>query len=484
MLSNVKLDTSQEGSALLTWAFSEPSAIEGFEIEYRPPNGSWQLYNKLPSGSKEIKIPVQSNVIYYYRIKVLPKIEVVELSGEVKVGSIVIKLTIDKTGIEVVSIPFGTDKICVAGMPKIGAAPAEIKYTSDSWEDPFGHNLPATQKIYTPKAGYSVIDMLALKEGKAIGGWAGRKETLPAPAPSPVIEKVIIGINAALGWGPEDVKFLIQDFEGIRLEYGTNENIHTAIEDKFSKEKISVVIGNTSDSTPLSSINISSWVSSTLSQAKEISSLGVKCLEGGNEMYLKANGFDAKTYALMMMSLYDAIDSNGLTNNFKVGVSCVGDIAEHPSSPDATWLRALIVAQPRLAQRADFWIAHPYPPESGKITDTGWHGNCGPAAVQTMVTVAATLSVKNNVWALTEFGVQLKGPAYANNEQARQASITKEYLEKFLSIPQIKSIYGFQVHDTGEGSFGFVDTPTPPGPLPWKPRLVYGVWQELAQKYK
>lgn len=194
-------------------------------------------------------------------------------------------------------------------------------------------------------------------------------------------------------------------------------------------------------------------------------------------MYLKGStpGFDSRAYAAMVVSDYAALDAAGLTGKVQLGVSCINDTPRGKASAGGGWLRELVAAQSGLAARADYWVTHPYPAESGKITDTGWYGNCGPEAVKTQVAVAKQLGVKNNVWALTEFGVQLSGVEYANGTQEHQALMAKEYLTALLAIPQVQSLYWFQVHDTGEGTFGLVTTPTPAGPLPWEPRQVLGV---------
>lgn len=306
-----------------------------------------------------------------------------------------------------------------------------------------------------------------------------------SPKPPPPSTNVIIGVNGALGWGPADAKFLLAGgFTGVRIEDGVvAEPAQTVIADSFIPSLCSVVVGNTNDATPLSTIDIPSWTAATLARIKALFALGFTTFEAGNEMYLKANAFDAKTYAAMVMSLYDAIDAAGLAGKVRVGVSCINDISEtDKAASGGGWLRALVRAQPRLPGRIDFTVPHPYPAESGNINDTGWHGNCGPAAVRTHVAVAQSLGFKNEAVSLSEFGVQLKGPAYATGSEAHQAAMAKEYIAAFLAIPQVQSLYYFQVHDTGEGTFGLVTTPSPPGPLPWAPRQVLGVLEGFAKQ--
>jgi hypothetical protein len=84
--------------------------------------------------------------------------------------SITDRLTTDKAAVEVVSLPAGTDHVGVAVMKTLSGEGVKE-----------GINLPATQKTYTPPAGYPVVDVIARSStGKAIGSWAGRLQTVPA----------------------------------------------------------------------------------------------------------------------------------------------------------------------------------------------------------------------------------------------------------------------------------------------------------------
>lgn len=323
---------------------------------------------------------------------------------------------------------------------------------------------------YKPELRLTTIEVAAL-----VKAWSTK--TAPPASSSP--SKVIVGVNGSVGWGPEDAKLLVKaGFKAARLEAGTNETIQAAVEAGFDPALCSVIVGNVNDSSPLANINVSSWTASTIAQIKELHSLGVSRFECGNEMYAKGGIYNAKAYAAMLMSLYAAIDGVGFP--IKLGVSCINDTPTGKAANGGGWLRELIAAQPRLASRADYWITHPYPAESGKITDTGWMGNCGPAAVQTQVSIARSLGVKNNVWCLTEFGVQAIGPNYATGSLEHQANMCREYMTAFLNIPEVNSIYYFSVHDTGEGSFGLVTTPTPAGPLPWIPRPILSIFASFA----
>lgn len=84
-------------------------------------------------------------------------------------SSVTDRLTASKSAVEIVSTPAGTDHIGVAVMKTLSGE--GVKY---------GINLPASQKTYTPPAGYPVVDMIAKTAADAsIGGWAGRLQTVP-----------------------------------------------------------------------------------------------------------------------------------------------------------------------------------------------------------------------------------------------------------------------------------------------------------------
>lgn len=341
--------------------------------------------------------------------------------------------------------------------------------------------VSGTSAMVTPVPGETVNYGL---RANPEGSWAKEVSVAwPAEAgPEPQRPKKVVGVNGAVGWGSKDAEELRKAFGAVRFEDGvTAEPASAVIADKFIPALCSVVVGNVSDGTPLSSVNISSWVAATVERIKALYGLGFRSFEAGNEMYLKAQEFDSKTYAAMVMALYTAIDATSLAGNIRVGVSCINDTPRGKAASGGGWLRELIADQPRLAARADLWVAHPYPAASGKLTDTGWYGNCGPVAVETQIAVAKSLGVKNNKWALTEFGVQLSGPAYADGTLARQGTMAREYLTALLGIPEVDGLYWFSVHDTGEGTYGLVTTPTPAGPLPWEPRQVFLVLEGFAR---
>jgi hypothetical protein len=133
-------------------------------------------------------------------------------------ASITDRISADHTAIEVTSVPSGTSQIHVAIMTDL--AGHGLRYL----------DIPASQKRYTPPATTPVVDVLATKSGTALGAWAGRKQTAPAPtveAPkveAPTVEpitveapkveppttKMMVGLDAG-GWAWESA---VRDFSG------------------------------------------------------------------------------------------------------------------------------------------------------------------------------------------------------------------------------------------------------------------------------
>ncbi len=85
-------------------------------------------------------------------------------------SAIVDRLSPSRASVEVVSEPSGTTAVHVAVMSDL--AGDGIRYL----------NLPATQTTYTPPPATPVVDMQADGAYGAIGGWAGRLTTVPAPS--------------------------------------------------------------------------------------------------------------------------------------------------------------------------------------------------------------------------------------------------------------------------------------------------------------
>ncbi|MGO9487508.1 MAG: hypothetical protein ACLQBB_00590 [Solirubrobacteraceae bacterium] len=96
--------------------------------------------------------------------------------GATTCSSISDQLSPSKSSIEITCLPAGTQHIGLAVMQNTSGA--GLKYIS----------IPATQLTYTPAASDPVVDAQAWSSSKAIGEWAGRKQTVPggeAPKESP-----------------------------------------------------------------------------------------------------------------------------------------------------------------------------------------------------------------------------------------------------------------------------------------------------------
>lgn len=117
------------------------------------------------------------------------------------VNTLKLKLSADKTGIEVASAPEGTSSLHVAYMKDLNGT--GVQYTSLSY--------PLT-KAYVPPSGSPVVDAQAFtNKGAAIGGWAGRVQTTPiVKKEEPPVEKeppveppkgsLVVAVDTS-GWG-------------------------------------------------------------------------------------------------------------------------------------------------------------------------------------------------------------------------------------------------------------------------------------------
>jgi hypothetical protein len=93
----------------------------------------------------------------------------VALPAAASAADITDRLSSDRTAIEVTSEPPGTTAVHVAVMTDLQGD--GIKY----------FNLPASQTRYVPSPSTPVVDVQAFGTSGPIGGWAGRRQTIPVP---------------------------------------------------------------------------------------------------------------------------------------------------------------------------------------------------------------------------------------------------------------------------------------------------------------
>lgn len=291
-----------------------------------------------------------------------------------------------------------------------------------------------------------------------------QKKEQPPPPPS----GVIIGLTGGSGMG-ETVgnKLKALGFSSERIEAGgTGSTIAESHAQGWRDD--TVLVGNTSDTQPLSTVNTASWVTSTLAQVKEAVADGDTLLEVGNEVETKGTHKGPKgewipgqaepaKYAEMFMALSSAVTSAGL--KAQLLFSGGGDY-ERPngtwSQIDAGggWVADALKAQPGLLSAIGGFAQHPY----GRAhEDNGEHH--GPRGMEDQHANDVALGFKNTNFYVTEYGVQYtpgqEGPSNAPT-LALQAQRIKEAFQEFLSLSYVKGIWCYEVHDDNTGSYGLV----------------------------
>jgi hypothetical protein len=298
----------------------------------------------------------------------------------------------------------------------------------------------------------------------------------PAEPPSGTGEGsgVIIGVNNISGWGPEQgAKMLATGITSERLEYGDFTTIQQSLTNGFRND--TVIVGNTPDGSRLSTINTSSWVSSTLAAVKEEAANGVTLLEVGNEMYLKGGQAEPVKYAEMYMALADAVDAANvkgvklLFNSFGDYQRTDGTFSNVPEG--GGWLADALRAQPRLKTRVDAFSAHPY----GLARENNENTNdWGPGALEAEHRQAVELGFSHTDYYATEFGVQLDaGGVTGSNSEAEQAERIKAVFEELIATGYVKGIWYYGPHDNETGKWGLVTDP-------WTPRKSLAVVASFA----
>jgi hypothetical protein len=129
------------------------------------PNGPERRWLAVPSDRPACRVSVRKLILSAALVVgLLASLSSVALAST----SIVDRLSTDKAAVEVVSVPTGTKLIKVALMKTLSGSALIYKMIS------------VTQRRYVPPAGYPVVDLqAATSTGSPIGGWAGRRLTMP-----------------------------------------------------------------------------------------------------------------------------------------------------------------------------------------------------------------------------------------------------------------------------------------------------------------
>lgn len=316
--------------------------------------------------------------------------------------------------------------------------------------------VPATQRTLTitqPKAAkYRVWD-----DDKV--GVTGTVEVPAAPKPiepppheeePPKPTKVIIGTNDWSGWQEGPAKtMLTAGIKAGRIE-GTGE-LSKAIGYGAIASEMMVIVGNTSDSSRLSSVNKSAQTAEVLKEAEACAARGTQLLEFMNEPYLKgaSHNKEGAKYAELYLSALAAIEAKGLKVRLLASLDC-----------ELSWVEAM---------PAEFWASvqgftiHPY----GSLSwSYGWAGylKCLEYASKKGANVG---------WFVTEDGVELNGkttqyPGFSVNSEAERQALIKSKIETYIASTVAggcEGFYYYQSHNDSTGTFGFMDNTNKPLPL-------------------
>jgi hypothetical protein len=286
----------------------------------------------------------------------------------------------------------------------------------------------------------------------------------PAPQGEP---PVILGIVGGSCCGSQVVKkVLALGFSSERLEAGVYTSDKESYENGFRNDQI--IVGNIDDGSHLSSVNIPTWVNSTMAQVREAVTYGYTLLEVGNEMYLKAGAPEPVKYAEMYMALARAIDAAGIQgvtlifNSFGDYQKPNGELSV--MSNGGGWIGDALKAEPELKQRVSAFSNHPYGIPGVKYVNGDW----GMEGLEAQHAQAVSLGFAHTNYYATEYGETDTAPSSLQI----QAERIKWAYGRMLGLPYVRGIWYYQLHDDSTGAWGLVSGT-------WEPRPALAVLEHL-----
>jgi alpha-tubulin suppressor-like RCC1 family protein len=288
--------------------------------------------------------------------------------------------------------------------------------------------------------------------------------TPPTP-PTGTQPNVIIGLSDGSGWGPADAEqFMSRGITSERVESPRDEYSRS-----LGFRNDTVIVGNTSDGSPLSSVNTASWTASALAEVKEAAANGYSLDEVGNEMYLKGGepwGHEGARYGEMYASLANAVNTAGLKvtlmfNSFGGG-----------------WITKAVAAVPSLKTLVTAFSNHPY-----GLAHENQRGEWGPGAMEQQHGEVVSMGFVHTDYYVTEFGVENhigSQPQIGSSGNAQQAERIKGVYEELIGTGYVKGIWYYQAHDDSTGTWGLIE-PQLNGGSPFIPREALGVVEEFAK---
>jgi len=196
------------------------------------------------------------------------------------------------------------------------------------------------------------------------------------------------------------------------------------------------IVGNTSDGSPLSGVNLASWTSSALAEVKTLAGDGYTLLEVGNEMYLKGGSQNGAKYAEMYVSLHEAAAAEHVTLIFDGGSN--------------TWTKEAVTAEPKLTTLVDAFSDHPY--GFAHESRNGWEG---PRGLEEQHAYAVSEGFAHATYYLTEYGIELNGPNTSAPTETVRVQDIKEAYGEFTGLPYVAGIWWYQSHNDS-GNWGVV----------------------------
>lgn len=276
---------------------------------------------------------------------------------------------------------------------------------------------------------------------------------------------LIIGTNDGTAHGEEIAHILVS--AGIisnRINLSRGDSPTTSAGYGYSKPIF--IVGNTTDTSLLSTVNITTWVNTNalpnVEAAIAASGGAVALCEVGNEMYFKGpqGSYQQKEpvkYAEMFMALHNKLVELGLRSKVKLLFNAWGDYrlseagAFSQVSTKNGWLGDALAAQSGLKTAVDGFTGHPY----GKPKENS-ENNGGPGATIAQHTEAVELGFTNTDFWITEFGVMYPGSTGTASKvattEAEQNSWVKEVYEELAGSGFVRGIWWFSSYDNESGT--------------------------------
>jgi hypothetical protein len=285
--------------------------------------------------------------------------------------------------------------------------------------------------------------------------------------PPPVGSGKIIGTNDGVGWGPAAARTILAGhITWNRVEIGASSN--TLAASLSAGFHALAIVGNTSNSTPLSQIDPNNWAATIVSELQ--ANPGITIAEAGNETFLKGGIADPVQYGRMYLAAVKAKNAAGIHTPLLFDM--FGDYPQGSwSSPtnwsrDSTgggWLRDATTGVPGLAAAilANGLGTHPY----GALGENS-KDSYGTGAVAAEEAMAKTLIGSTPTFYITEFGYDLGrcGEIDGACSQQEQATKMRAAYKIFLADPHVAGIWAYQSHDDGTGRWGYMNNDNTPRP--------------------